>query len=45
MDREAEGHYLSRALRCHACAAKERQAKKFENAESRSLYFTVEEQD
>jgi hypothetical protein len=43
MDPDAEGHFASRALRCHACAARERAAKKFAGQRSdASLYYTVE---
>jgi hypothetical protein len=43
MDPEAEGHFTSRALRCHACAARERAAKKFAmQNDGGSLYYTVE---
>jgi hypothetical protein len=44
MTPEAEDHYRSRAMRCHACAARERATSKFDDRphESAGLYFTVE---
>ena len=43
MDPEAEGHFASRALRCHACAARERAATAFAGQKNNaSLYYTVE---
>lgn len=43
MDPEAEGHFASKALRCHACAARERAAKKFTGQpDNGSIYFTIE---
>ena len=44
MDPEAEGLYRSRAMRCHACAAREREAKRFTSGphESGGLLFGVE---
>jgi hypothetical protein len=45
MDPEAEGHFTSRALRCHACAARERAAKKFAmQKDGGSLYYTIEKE-
>jgi hypothetical protein len=44
MSREAEEHYRSRAFRCHACAARERETAKFVAAKGKpeGLYFTIE---
>ena len=42
MDPEAEGHFASRALRCHACAARDRAARKFGGDQGASLYYTIE---
>jgi hypothetical protein len=44
MDPEAEGHFRSRALRCHACATRDRAARKFEGqkGDTSGLYHTVE---
>ena len=44
MSPEAQDHYASRALRCHACAAREREARRFAAGphDSGGLFFTVE---
>lgn len=45
MDPEAEQHYRSRAYRCHACAARAREERRFngaKGADDAGLYFTVE---
>jgi hypothetical protein len=44
MDPEAEMHYRSRAMRCHACAARDREARRFTSSphEEGGLYFAVE---
>lgn len=48
MDPEAQDRYDSKALRCFACAAKERAAEKFtkhERPNLAGLYFTVGRRD
>ena len=48
MDPKAEEHYRSRSLKCHACAAREREADRFNsqpNVKSAGVYFTVERVD
>lgn len=47
MTPEAEAHWRVRVLRCHACAAREREAAKFTARphEAGGLYFAVEERD
>lgn len=40
MDPEAENHYRTRALRCHACAARDRTEKRF--TERGGLFIGVE---
>lgn len=44
MDPAAERHYRSRALRCHACAAREREHQKFAKNphDAGGLFFTTE---
>lgn len=44
MTPEAERAYRSRAMRCHACAAREREQQRFSKQahEEGGLYFTVE---
>lgn len=44
MTPDAQFHYRSRALRCHACAAREREAKRFASGphDSAGLLFTTE---
>lgn len=45
MSPDAERHYRSRAMRCHACAAREREHKRFTegpHADAGGLFFTVE---
>ena len=44
---DAEDHFSSRALRCHACAARDREAKRFtsQKHDAGGLYFTVERAD
>lgn len=47
MDPNAEGRFTSRALRCHACAARGRLARKFtgETHDDAGLFFTAERAD
>jgi hypothetical protein len=44
MDPEADMHYRSRALRCFACLAREREARRFTSSphDEGGLYFTVD---
>lgn len=44
MDREAEQRYRSRAVQCHACAARDRAMKKFTSGphDSGGLYWLTE---
>lgn len=45
MSKEAQDHFISRPLRCHACAARERAAKRFTAGphDPAGLFHTIEE--
>lgn len=46
MNPEAEGSYRSRAFRCHACSARDREARKFADQKTAGgIYFTTEKVD
>lgn len=47
-DPEADGQYVSSAIRCHACAASQREASAFsedEHADAAGLYFTTKRRE